>query len=204
MNPVRFTLIADGAGDRRLVPIVQWTLRQYVEREILGSWADLYFVNPRPRTLKERVGAAIKLYPADLFVVHRDAEAEPAERRYQEISASLAGMNLDVVRLVPVRMQEAWLLFNEPAIRHAAKNPHGRQRLDIPRLQQLEALPDPKGRLIALLQEASGLTGRRLRAFQAERAAHRLSELIEDFSPLRALPAFRQFEDEVEIAAEGL
>jgi len=91
-------------------------------------------------------------------------------------------------------MQEAWFLFDEPAIRAAAENPHGTQPLGIPALGQLEALPDPKTLLVEILKRASGLQGRHLERFKHRRAAHRLAELIDDFSPLRTLSAFRAYE----------
>ena len=104
---------------------------------------------------------------------------------------------LPAVCIVPVRMMEAWLLFDEQALRHAAGRPSGRLSLGLPRLQHLESLPDPKDRLHRLLIEASGATGRRRKKFPAVERVHRLADLIEDYSPLRALPAFRELEQDL-------
>jgi hypothetical protein len=87
-------------------------------------------------------------------------------------------------------MQEAWYLFEERAIRRAAGNPNGTMRLDLPRTDELEKVPDPKKILFDLLREASGLHGRRRKKFSTIGSARRVAELLDDFSPLRALSAF--------------
>ena len=80
-------------------------------------------------------------------------------------------------------MTEAWLLIEEAALRKAADNPKGSDRLEFPGIAQLEKIP-AKDVLYNLLRIASGYTGRRLKKFKVERAAHRLADLIEDYSPL--------------------
>ena len=66
----------------------------------------------------------------------------------------------------------------------------------------IEAMPDPKATMFAQLRVASGLNARRLRAFNEGRARARVAELIDDFSPLRALRAFVEFESAVQAAIE--
>lgn len=90
-------------------------------------------------------------------------------------------------------MQEAWLLFDESALRRAAGNPHGRNALRLPPLARLEDLPNPKQDLYDLMREASGLRGKRRR--RSPLSARRVAEFIEDFSPLRSLPAFSALEE---------
>ena len=94
-------------------------------------------------------------------------------------------------------MQEAWLLFDEIALRRAAANPNGRQPLQLPPLNTVEHLPDPKSDLYELLREASGLTGRRRRRAQVAQLAYRVADLIENFAPLRALPSFNALETDL-------
>jgi hypothetical protein len=101
------------------------------------------------------------------------------------------------VCVVPVRMTEAWFLFDESAIRRAAGNPGGRSTLPLPPLSKTEALPDPKQTLHELLRAATELPLRRLKRFSTIQASRRLAELIDDFSPLRHLPAFATLESEV-------
>ena len=93
-------------------------------------------------------------------------------------------------------MTEAWLLIDEKAIRQAADNPNGTERLELPPIQKLESLPDPKQWLHEALVLASEKKGRRLQQFKRDLPSriHRVAALIDDFSPLRRLPAFQQFE----------
>ena len=57
---------------------------------------------------------------------------------------------------------------------------------------------DPKDTLHVLLQDATELPARRLKRFSPIQAFYRLAELIEDFSPLRQLPAFADLEKDVQ------
>jgi len=64
-------------------------------------------------------------------------------------------------------------------------------------IRQLERLPDPKTTLYECLMQASGLSGRRLKRFPVHKRARRVAELIDDFSPLRALSAFKALENDI-------
>mgnify|MGYP001028996770 CR=1 FL=1 len=66
------------------------------------------------------------------------------------------------------------------------------------RVNGVTGVPDPKAVLHDRLRRASGLHGRRLRTFPVGQRARRVAELIADFSPLRALPAFRALETDVQ------
>jgi hypothetical protein len=204
MNPLRYTLLADGGADRRLLPVISWTFSQHTTRPIVAAWADLYFARPQPHTLAERVTQTINLFPADVIVVHRDAEAVDPAERLAEIQEAVVHATLPTVALIPVRMQEAWFLFAEATIRQAANNPRGTVALALPLLAHTEQVADPKERLFDALRTASEHTGRRLRRFNVERAAHRVAELIADYSPLRILPAFQAFEGRVQEYLRGL
>ena len=202
MSDLHFTLLADGSSDRALLPILTWLLQQQgVMRAIQPEWADLGRLRRRPRTLAERIIAALQLYPCNLLCIHRDAERESFDLRHAEIERALneiAHKHDDLpaaVCVVPVRMQEAWLLFDEIAIRTAAGNPRGRQDIQLPRMTDVERLPDPKETLRQAIRVASGLNGRRLH--RLEFSTQRVAELIDDFSPLRALPAFQMLEQEL-------
>jgi hypothetical protein len=94
-------------------------------------------------------------------------------------------------------MIEAWLLFDETAIRRAAGNPNGTMPLGLPRLAKTEQIPDPKAILFKAIREASGLSGRRLKKLKVSVCRTRLAELICDFSPLRQLPAFARLESDL-------
>jgi hypothetical protein len=100
-------------------------------------------------------------------------------------------------------MSEAWMLFDEQAIRKAAGNPNGTSLLDLPSLRNTEAIPDPKEKLRRALETASELSGRRLKKFNTSQAFWRVVEYIDDFSRLRELSAFRKFEASVAGMCQG-
>lgn len=103
-------------------------------------------------------------------------------------------------------MTEAWLLIDEQAIRAAADNPNGTERLPIPRPQRLEDLADPKGLLHECLLTASETQGRRRDQFKRDLPSrvYRVADLIEDFSHLRQLSAFQIFEETARRVLEQL
>lgn len=70
--------------------------------------------------------------------------------------------------------------------------------LSLPSLDRLESVADPKSLLFDRLYKASGLRPGRLHRFVPALRLHRLAEIIEDFSPLRCLPAFQALEDEMQ------
>ena len=207
MKELRYTLLSDGSSDKALLPLLTWLLQEHlVECAIQSAWADLRRLPKPPTKLLPRIINSLELYPCDLLFVHRDAERETREKRVAEIQAAMkqAGESAFVpaVCVVPVRMQEAWLLFDEIAIRKASGNPNGKQLLQLPAINRIELLPDPKNILHDLLRQASGLTGRRLKDFPVRERAQRVAELIDNFSPLRALPAFIALEAEIETVAQ--
>ena len=201
---LRFTLVADGSSDRAILPVLVWLLREHFGNvPIHPAFSELRRLPNPPKGLAERIDRSLDLYPCDLLFVHRDAERVPIAKREREIRDALArsttGEALPVVCVIPVRMQEAWLLIDEDALRRAAGTPDGRQPLTMPDIKKLEHLPDPKQTLHDLLRQASGRRGRRLTRFVRDmrRCVHRVAEEMRDYSPLRALPAFRHLEDQV-------
>lgn len=201
MPELRYTLLGEGSSDQALIPILNWLLYQHLPRHALRpAWVDLGRLPRRPGTLAERITMSLRVYPCDLLFVHRDADREPRAARVLEIrqavAAATAGEALPpVVAVVPVRMMEAWLLCDEPALRRAAGNPNGRQPLDLPRIRELEDVHDPKAALRDLWLAASGLSGRRRRTVRV--SAERVASLIDDFTPLRELSAFRDLEQDL-------
>ena len=205
MERLRFTLLADGASDRALLPVLTWLLRQYWSGiPIQSEFSDLRHLRNPPRSLSQRIDRSIELYPCDLLFVHRDAERESVEKRQEEVREALErserGRTLPVICVVPVRMQEAWLLIDESALKKAAGNPASRQNLPMPDARRLEDLPDPKMVLRDLLRQASGHRGaRRLKKFNRDLGGcvHRVAQQIGDFGLLRGLTAFRELERRV-------
>jgi hypothetical protein len=203
MSDLYVTLLTDGSSDAVLLRPLSWLLRQHLrpDVQVQSRWADLRGLRCRPRTLADRIKTALDFYRCDLMFIHRDAEREDAATRYAEIQRSVAEAQAGCyVAVVPVRMTEAWLLFDEKAIRRAAGNPKGRDPLPIPS-ENPESIPDPKQTLRQALQSACGLRGRRLHGFNVPLAVHLVGEYIDDFSPLRRLKAFQSLERDVDAFA---
>jgi hypothetical protein len=200
MNDLRFTLTTDGSSDCVLLRHLEWILRRAFGTRVAiqPQWADLRSLRRSPKSLSERVRVALELYPCDLLFVHRDAESADSSPRYEEIKRAVAevGVSTPTIPVVPVRMTEAWLLFDEQAVRSAAGNPNGRMAIDLP-TRNPETIADPKALLHDALRRASGLAGRRFRNLRTGDAVHRVAEYIDDFSPLQDLAAFQSLCDRV-------
>lgn len=179
-------MVADGGTDRILVPIIQWAIHRIDP--------DVEILEPAFNKRKAPLAEYLEAYHPEtmLAFVHRDAENLSLEERLQEFPQDARE---DIVPIIPVRMSEAWILFDGHAIARAANRPS--YSVTVPDIAELERLADPKARLQELLLEAAGSpTGRRLKNFRRSIVDRRISValLIQDFSPLEALPAFAQFQ----------
>ncbi len=198
-----FTLISDGSSDRALLPLLGWLLERLTVWTAHGQWADFSHLRRPPVSLPQKIATGIDLWPADIVFVHRDAERVSYEERRREVLASFDSSVRPAVCVVPVRMMEAWLLTDAPAIRTASGNPLGKMPLQLPPIGRLEGLPDPKAELHELLRHASGLNNRRRQRLEVYAMVHDVASATRDFSKLFSLPAFRQLADDVErIAGE--
>lgn len=197
-----YTLLADGSSDKVLMPIINWVLEQIPNTRLTAQFAAI--TPPPSKGLLCRAKAAIDTYECDILLVHRDAENASIVERSNEIKKNLRKLNKTYVPIVPIRMSEAWLLIDENAIRSAASNPNGSSILKLPKIERLEKIKDPKAILFEQLILASELSSARLKKFSPESRRHRVSELITDFSPLRKLSAFQQFEDELKASVNQL
>lgn len=201
MRELRYTLVTDGSSDKALVPILSWILREHgVSCPIQAEWADLGWLPEPPKGLELRIRRSLELFRCDLLFVHRDAENLSYSARKAEITAALARIAYTpapAVCVVPVRMLEAWLLFDEAALRHAAGNPNGQFPLDIPGPSRWDELSDPKDVLYRILKDASGLKGRKLHKLRVRHCARRVTDYTSGFSPLRVLDAFRCLEADI-------
>lgn len=197
MSELRFPLLADGPSDAMFLPLLGWLLQQHSDRTFASQFADPRLLRASTTSLSDRVRAGLDLYPCELLFVHRDAEREPIDARAREIARELDRVpHPPYVAVIPVRMQEAWFLFEEDAIREAAGNPSGDGDLALSPLKRVESLPDPKQVLEGALKKASGLRGRRLARLLGP-MKRRVADLITDYAPLRALPAFQRLEAEL-------
>jgi hypothetical protein len=203
MDNLRYTLVAEGSSDRALMPILDWLLLENgIQSAVQSAFADIYEAAIAEKiTLAVKIRESVRLFPCDLLFVHRDADRETREKRVEEIETAVVNANLLIpqpyVCVIPVRMREAWLLFDEVAIRYAAGNHNGTMPLSLPSLNRLESLPNPKQELTNLLRAASGKRGRDLKKFRPNQKMHLITKRIDDFSPLRQLPAFQALENEI-------
>jgi hypothetical protein len=210
---IRFTLLSDGSSDKALIPIIHWALLQNTPEDTLiqPEWADLYYSSRKLNSLQDRIVFALENFPCDILFVHRDTESsfpEDFESRLQEVRDAWHESNTThpskLVPVIPVRMTESWLLINESAIRKASGNTNGTIRIDLPRIADLESLPDPKKDLMQLIREASGLKKRNLRKLNVNQSVHLVAEYILDYLPLRGLGAFRKFEIDLRAALTAI
>lgn len=202
MDKVSYTLVSEGSSDRALIPHLTWLLRQNgVNVPIESEWADLSRLPEKPKGLLEKIKSSYELYPCDLLFIHRDSDREPIVNRKNEIKNAVAKAfsetNPFYVCVIPVRMQEAWLLFDENAIRRASANPNGKVKLNLPKLKDTEKITNPKILLNNLIKDASELHGRHLKRLNLSHSVSQISQNISDFSPLRKLSAFRLLENDI-------
>jgi hypothetical protein len=204
----RYTLITDGTSDRVLKPILNYICGKNYSGPVEGQWFDPRRFSLKSVSLTERILAGVEYFPCDILFIHRDAEAEDPKIRYDEIMQAVLSVGdqakaLPHICVVPVRMTEAWLLFDEKAIRWAAGNPNGTTDLQIPKLKEHENLSDPKSILFNAIKIASGRNRRRRKKLNLFQCRLRTVERISDFSPLRTLSAFRRLEDDTTAFFEG-
>lgn len=172
-----------------LIPVLNWAIHRLDP--------DVDILEPDFAKRKGSVGDFLTNYVTSsmLTFVHRDAEGvshDVRRREFDHIGRS------DVVPVIPVRMSEAWLLIDGPAIAQAADRPNA--TVVLPPIASLEGLADPKQVLEDLLIGAAGeLTNRRRRRFRTSLIDRRvnLASLISDYSPLEGLTAFVRFQAEL-------
>lgn len=196
-------LLCEGSTDANLIPILDWMLREKGGLSLVqGKVANPRHLPKKSDGLAKQITDASDYYGGDMLFVHRDADRASLTQRHQEIRREVQiarnqGFSKTVMAVVPVRMMEAWLLFDESAIRKASGNPNGTVRLDLPPLRRIESRPDPKLDLKNALETASELKGRALKKFRASEALWRITDHIDDFSPLRQLSSFVQLESAI-------
>jgi len=207
MNELRYTLLTDGSSDKTLMNIIQWLLNDiYPQLPCIGSFADLRQLRNPPLLgdVNQRIFEAGNLFPFDILFYHRDAEdfgRDIINRRKIEILGKVdAQLVLKIVCVVPVTMMETWLLIDRDAIKKAAGNRNYPGTIDLPALSRLEAVRDTKSKLHQILLTASGTKGRRRKTFNSNFAVHLVAEYIKDYSPLRELSAFQEFENDLKKA----
>lgn len=204
MSRLCFTLCAEGSTDEMLLPVVQWALSRATGATVVEQ------LSTRTGPLERRIDVALDSFvECDLLLVHRDTEtAEAFPLRVAEIDHALTAVRRrrkgvpPVVRVIPALESEAWLLFNEAAIRRAAGRANGKAPLRIP-ARPADQITDPKSVLRDALLHASEARGRERDRFRRTCRPVLVAREIDDFAPLRQLPAFAAFEAEVRAFADA-
>lgn len=209
MQEIKVALVSEGSSDRILCPILRWLFSHHVPNRIFNvRWADLAYLNVRTESLAEKIKATLEYFPSRVVCVHRDADSTAPKERALEIQRAVDSAQLPTtihtIPVIPVRMTEAWLMFDEQAIRTASGNTKGRMPLALPKLADLESIRTPKETLYNALKTASGRTGRFLKTFHPQKNMHRIPDYIQDYSPLLALPAFKELSSHISRVARNL
>lgn len=181
-----YSVVADGGTDRVLVPIIQWAIHR------LDPQVEI--LEPEFAKRSGSVKDFLSVYNPEVMLVfvHRDSENRSIEERLVEFATTEES---NVVPVIPVRMSEAWLLVNGPAIARAAGA--SSSIVTVPKTSTIENISDPKRHLDNLILEAAGNpSGRRRKIFKRSMVNRRVSvaSIITDYSPLEDLHAFRCFQ----------
>ena len=192
-----FTLICDGSSDYALKHIVEWIIES---NDLFDTYdikiADFRQHKATTNRVVDKIELAHKEFKADYYIIHRDAERESFEDRESEIKQGVADSGIEnkyFIFAIPVKMLESWFLTDIDAIKKGAGNPNYSGKLVLPKLSAIERITDPKKTLHTLLFEACGLTGRRAKTFNANKAYHNVAYETSDFSNAKSLDSFNHF-----------
>lgn len=199
---MRLAFIGEGSSDLLLVPAIRWSvnrLRPEQACEVVPM--DFRGMPVPPDGLPERISLTLAMGEWDAILIHRDSDSLDAEPRHREIALARWAATSpapSVIPVVPVRMTEAWLLFDEHAIRSAAGNSASTVELALPTVKECARREKPKVILHDALKRASGAKGRRLAKFNVESRCHALALAISDWSPLLAMTSFVRLQDDLD------
>jgi len=199
----RFLLVCEGNSDAPLAFHIQRLF------DSIGYARPDFHITSYGRRLIDKIQNGLDEYPkCDLLFVHRDADREDPDVRYDEIAAAIRDSEYQGrwVGVVPVRTTEAWLLLDERAIRTAAGNANGVDPLQLPGPTGTERIPDPKTHLQSILLTAGGVRGRRRRMLLRRVPAmrDRLLESLPVGGPLEQVPSWMRFRDDTVAALREL
>ncbi len=207
---VQFVLIGEGSSDNALLSHLENVCLELGAEEVTGIELDFRRLPEKvKRTVDAKLSAAMRLEPhADLFLIHRDADAQDPQPRFDEITkaAEKCRCQRPCVAIVPVQETEAWLLLDENAIRSVANRPRGRTPLDLPSPETVEGQANPKEILKNAIAVASETTGNRRDATNARFSQNRrilLQNLPVD-GPIRHVPAWKRMYAELGRALDAI
>lgn len=207
---LQFVFIGEGTSDNALISHLENICVELGAEEVTGIALDNERLpGPTRKTVAAKLGAALLLEPsADLFLIHRDADAPDPQSRYDEVAAGVATCQCrkPYVAIVPVQETEAWLLLDEEAIRKVAGKPNGRRPLNLPTPGALEGRANPKEILEQAIAVASENAGDRLQKTKTNFPANRRA-LLENLStdgPITQVPAWNRMRSDLKTALSAL
>ena len=208
---IRFALIAEGTTEHGLLDHLTILCLHVGASEVSGSVPPFERLHvPVGHSSSRRLRAMPLLDPAaNLYFVHRDADAPDPGPRYAEIAQAVtdSATAQRCVAIVPIHETEAWLLTDEVAIRRVAGRPNRRAELGLPPPHIIEQTPQPKERLeAALLAAAQPLAGKRLARFRQDFGQQR-QQLLAELplgGDLEQLTAWRRLRDDTAAAIAAL
>lgn len=210
MSDFTALFICEGTSDAPLAEIVESMFREHAVSVRITS-PDFSLLERRvAKDLPSRMRAGLKLMASDVDIIicHRDADNQGHGARKGEMVSALSkiGGRSMLVPVIPVRMTEAWLLLDEPAIRTIAGSPGGTSDLALPKKGEVEGIADPKAVLKASILRAAQVTGRRRARLDERFSSHRrqLLERLDCFGPVAELPSWKRMLAEIGVVASAL
>ncbi|MGQ0840617.1 hypothetical protein [Actinokineospora sp.] len=200
--------ICEGTSDLPLANVVETI---FFSRNVMVylSKPDFSLLGKVPKTVNARIGAGLELMGSvpDLIVVHRDADNVKVDARRAEIEcgAQVASYQGALLPVIPVRMTEAWLLLDEPAIRQVAGNPNGKMQLPLPGIHEVERRADPKSLLQECILAAANVSGRRKDETKKRFSYHRrqLLERLDCGGPVTRLEGWKRLVRDIDAIIDG-
>ncbi len=209
---VRFLLISEGPTEAGLLTPLEKLCRKYVT-EVNGQIYQSEKISKRePETLNNFSSKLIKATQyyqnINIFFLHKDSDNRNHVPRYSEIVQRVEQLGIPIiyVPVIPVQETEAWAMVDPQAIRSIVGNPKGRIPLNLPKLQHLERLANPKERLYKIMETASQLRGKRLEKLKRNSVQY-YQELLSDIDidgPINQLPAWQRLVAATEAAIQRL
>ena len=67
-----FALLSDGSSDKVIINILEWLIKQYIlDASVSVEFVDLRRLLNPPKSLEDRMQAALDYYNCDILFVHR-------------------------------------------------------------------------------------------------------------------------------------
>jgi len=201
-------MIGEGTTDYQFLPPVlrqaTWDMCVHEARGEVEIPMDVLSLegDRTQRTFPERVVAAAKRHQGafNLLFIHTDGSGNPdhayqyvVQPAIQALMTDRGSADIRALGVVPVREMEAWAIADGNAIRAVYGTTLSDEQLGIPdRTRDVEAIPDPKQKLLEVLENALPRRSKRRRPIHLRAIGERVSLTV-----LRGIPSFQRFETDL-------